>query len=674
MHDKYFPKVRLSRKKANDKIWITEGIKKSIKHKHKLFQLQLNNPSEENVKTWKIYRNQLNKIINKAQIEYYKNLIDMQSTSCQGLWKTFGSIISQNKTKQSQIKQLKVDNKTIKNPSDIPAIFNNFFCNIGSKLSSKFHSTPDNAFSKYMGQRANQSMFLFETDAEEVAKIINNLENKKSTGHDDITVKFIKISSTYISELLARVINISIKTGIYPDQLKIAKILPLYKKGSNSDPSNYRPISILSIINKIFEKILHKRLYNYLNKFNILYKYQFGFRKGHSTTQALIELTDNIKRGLDNKQYTCGIFIDLCKAFDTVDHNILLNKMHHYGIRGVVYKLFKSYLTNRMQYTSVNNYTSKLQHLNCGVPQGSVLGPLLFLLYINDIAKCCNAGLFRVFADDTGIFCQGNDIDALIDIARDIMTKIEEWFSCNKLTLNVDKTCFIIFKSTRWRNVNIPDRINFNNKSINRVSCIKYLGLYLDELLNWNNHVNEVCNALKRFFPTFYNIRSYLNLKLARTIYYAMMYSKIKYAISVYGLTSLENINKIQVLQNKLLKVVTFKNYRYSTNQLHNDFDILKIDDIIDQEILVFVHGYINDKLPSVFDNYFSHRFPIEDYINSERKIRFIIPRHNSNMGADAINVKGAQLWNNLKIDIKPTVSNKVFKKAFKDSILIYKP
>ena len=517
-------------------------------------------------------------------------------------------------------------------------------------------------------------MYLFETNAEEVAKIITNLENKKSTGHDDITVKFIKISSIYISELLARVINISIKTGIYPDQLKIAKVIPIYKKGNHSDPSNYRPISILSNINKIFEKILHKRLYSYLNKFNILYKFQFGFRKGHSTTQALIELTDNIKRGLDDKKYTCGIFIDLCKAFDTVDHNILLSKMHHYGIRGVVYNLFKSYLTNRVQYTSINNHKSKLQHLNCGVPQGSVLGPLLFLLYINDIAKCCNTGMFRVFADDTGIFCQGKDIIALINTARDILTKIDEWFSSNKLTLNVDKTCFIIFKSNRWRNANIPDRINFKDKSINRVSCIKYLGLYLDELLNWNNHVNEVCNALKRFFPTFYNIRSYLNLKQARTIYYAMMYSKIKYAASVYGLSSSENINKIQILQNKLLKVLTFKKYRYSTNQLHNDFDILKIDDIIKQEILAFVHGYINNKLPSVFDEYFSHRFPMEMYINSERKIRFIIPKHHTNIGADAINVKGAQLWNDLKLDIKPTVSNKVFKKAFKNSILKYEP
>ena len=146
--------------------------------------------------------------------------------------------------------------------------------------------------------------------------------------------------------MLSQIINISIKTGNYPDQLKIAKVIPIYKKGSSSDPSNYRPISILSNINKIFEKILHKRLFKYLNKFNILYKYQFGFRKGHSTTQALIELTDNIKKGIDDKTYTCGIFIDLCKAFDTVDHDILLSKMHHYGIRGVVQKLFKSYLTN----------------------------------------------------------------------------------------------------------------------------------------------------------------------------------------------------------------------------------------------------------------------------------------------------------------------------------------
>ena len=280
--------------------------------------------------------------------------------------------------------------------------------------------------------------------------------------------------------------------------------------------------------------------------------------------------------------------------------------------------------------------------------------------------------MFRVFADDTGIFCQGKDVNSLIETARNIMINLEEWFACNKLTLNTDKTCFIIFKSSRWKQVNIPDFINFNNKSINRVSGIKYLGLFLDESLNFNNHTNEVCSALKRFFPTFYNVRSYLSLKQARTIYYTMMYSKIKYAIYTYGVTKQDNINKIQVLQNKLLKVLTFRNYRYSTNKLHNDFDILKVNDIINQEILTFVHEYINNRLPSIFDEYFTHRFTIDTYITSERKIWFITPRFYTDTGGDAIKVKGAQLWNGLKLDIKPNISNKFFRKAFKDSVLKY--
>ena len=177
---------------------------------------------------------------------------------------------------------------------------------------------------------------------------------------------------------------------------------------------------------------------------------------------------------------------------------------------------------------------------------------------------------------------------------------------------------------------------------------------------------------MKRFFPTFYNIRSYISLNHARTIYYAMMFSKIKYAIPIYGITNLDNISKIQVLQNKLLKILTFKNFKYSTNQLHNDFDILEVNDIVNQEILTFVHEYINNRLPSIFDGYFCHRFSIETYINSERKIRFITPRFYTDIGGEAINVKGAQLWNGLKVDIKPNVSNKVFKKAYKDSVLKY--
>ena len=271
-------------------------------------------------------------------------------------------------------------------------------------MANKFVNNNIEDYQKYLNNPVDHSLLLYRIKQNEIKDAICNLKNSNSSGYDEITTKFVKLSSPILIPALEKILNLSLSSGIYPSNLKTAKVIPIYKKGDSKSINNYRPISILSTLNKIFEKILYARLVNYIEKFDLFYKYQFGFRTNHSTEHALIEIVDQIRLSIDKNQLTCGIFIDLSKAFDTVDHNILINKLDHYGIRGNALNLFRSYLSNRKQYTVIENNKSQTNNINCGVPQGSVLGPLFFLLFINDLPNCCPTGKVRIFADDTNVF------------------------------------------------------------------------------------------------------------------------------------------------------------------------------------------------------------------------------------------------------------------------------
>ena len=265
----------------------------------------------------------------------------------------------------------------------------------------------------YLPPRIPHSLLLYPSTPNEISDIISSLEDSKSSGPSTISIKILKIADNHISCTFSDICNISFNEGIFPDINKIAKVIPIYKDGSMKDINNYRPISLLPIFSKIMEKIVAVRLNNFLELHSVIFPNQFGFRAGCSTTHALVSITQAINKTIDNQKFGCGVFIDLKKAFDTVNHDILLLKMEHYGIRGSAYSWFKSHLSNRKQFVSLNGVDSAIKTISCGVPQGSVLGPLLFLIYINDLPNISSKLKFYLFADDTNIYCENNDLKGL---------------------------------------------------------------------------------------------------------------------------------------------------------------------------------------------------------------------------------------------------------------------
>ena len=290
----------------------------------------------------------------------------------------------------------------------------------------------------------------------------------------------------HICTPLQHIFNLSFSTGQHPDILKISKTIPIYKKGSRLSVSNYRPISLLSNLNKILEKLVHNRVYKFLEDFQCIYSLQFGFRKKHSTNHALIDITETIRQALDDKKHVCGVFVDLQKAFDTVNHDILISKLDHYGIRGTANNWFASYLKNRSQFVSILGYESSTKPINHGVPQGSVLGPLLFLMYINDLYSAIKNSKVSHFANDTNLLNISNSSKSMQKLINADLKILYSWLLANKIYLNCDKTEIIFFHKPGEKIPNL--KIKMNGHRIIPSKYIKYLGIYLDETLNGRFH------------------------------------------------------------------------------------------------------------------------------------------------------------------------------------------
>ena len=398
--DKYVPNKKVSHRefKRKYKPWITDEVLTKIKNKNKTFKqfVKCKDVNQKNIihESYKRIKNEITFLIRNNKKKYYDDYFTKHKRDLKKTWQGIKDIINIKNKNIDQPTCIIHDNINITDPEQIANNFNEFYTSIADNILNKRKYEGNRHFNDFLQIPSFNTMFLYECDEVEIQSLIRSLHPRKAYGPNSIPTEILQLLVNDISKPLSKIFNLSFLTGEYPDLLKLAKTIPVFKKGSRLHVANYRPISLLSNVNKLLEKLMFSRVYKFLEKFNLIYELQFGFRSKHSTNLALIDITEKIRQALDNKSFACGIFVDLQKAFDTVNHEILIQKLSHYGIRGLANKWFSSYLHNRSQYVSILGFESEMKNVKHGVPQGSVLGPLLFLLYINDCIMLLNSSKF----------------------------------------------------------------------------------------------------------------------------------------------------------------------------------------------------------------------------------------------------------------------------------------
>ena len=597
LYNESFPVRVIRQGYKTRKHWLTEGIKVSIKKKNKMYRNYMKTKNREQESVYKKYRNKLNGVIFNAEKDYYDKLITKSKNNMKKSWQTLKDIINKEKA-TGESSRFMVNNRLITDKKEICDGFNSFFINIGPSLSKNIPSV-NKLPCEFMKNRIDNEMIMEEVMEDEVKAIIKNLKDS-SSGWDSISSSVVKSTSEGIITPLTHVFNLSVIKGVFPSELKIARVVPIFKSGDPLLFSNYRPVSILPLFSKILERLMYSRLLAFVNENRLLYSYQFGFRFGHSPNLAMIILIDKISNALENGEYVLGLFLDFSKAFDTVNHSILYQKLEFYGIRGSSLDLFKSYLSQRVQFIEYVDSKSDEQEIVCGVPQGSILGPLLFLLYINDLAHVSSKLFALLFADDSNLFISGTNLNDMINTMNEEMVKIVEWLHVNKLSLNLKKTHFIIFRKAR-KKVEVSQNIIIDNVIISRTNKTKFLGVIIDELLSFQQHIMYIKAKVAFGLVILYKTKKYLHQKTLTQLYNAFIYPHLTYCIPVWGNACKTYLDPLVKIQKRVIRLIKGAKKLDHTDPLFKELKILKISEIYVYTLQLIMYKHHHNLFQGIF-------------------------------------------------------------------------
>ena len=670
----HLPTKQIKFNKFKHKInpWMTKGILKSVKTKESLYIKMIKSkqtPSFLNKKEkYKTYNLIFSKCVKLAKDSYWNELFLSTKHDMKKTWQNINKLINKNSQCNQFPESFSDGTCQYKTNVEIANGFNNYFINIGNSLAQDIPDTQTTASDYLLTAPIPNSLFITPTTPDEINEVINKLKPKSSAGHDNISPKLIKKFQKSISLPLTHIVNLSIATGVFPQRMKIAKVIAIHKKGSLQNFENYRPISLLPTFSKILERIIYNRLINFLNSNNILKVEQYGFRKKLSTQHAILELQDRIVKSIAKKEWCSGIMLDLTKAFDTLNHRILIAKLNHIGIRGLASNWFYSYLTDRKQYTFFTDSQSDTKVLSCGVPQGSILGPLLFLIYVNDVVDNLRHSKAILYADDTNLIFNDKDIHTLAEKMNSELATIASWFSANKLSLNLSKTTYIIFHSPN-KLVPSHQNINLGQTNIKRAIYSKFLGVTIDEHLDWKCHLDIKAKQIIKVIAILSRLKHSLSKDILKIIYDALILPHIQYAILAWGNVKNKKMSHLLKLQKKAVRLISKGKYNCHTEPLFRKLNLLKIDDIFKLDCIQLYIKNRQNKLPHYLSNQLLTNEHFHSYNTRQTQNIHNLPIR-TKLEEQQINTKVSIVYNNLQENIKSKVTSCASIKTIKKEII----